>query len=152
VLNVSAVEKSTGLEGNITITNERNRLTKEEIARIVAEAERYRLDELNNRERIQAKSALETFCFNIKENIEKKKDAVVKKCTEIMEWLDKSEPADKEEFEKKKREVEDLLNGIPKLVASSTSKVGNAGPSPKRGSQTSGDEENKAESSKRAKK
>jgi len=113
---------------------------------MVAEAERYRLDELNNRECTQAKSALEFFCLNIKENMEKQKDAVVNKCTEIMDWLDKGEPADKEEFEKKKKGVEDLLNGIPKLAASSNALVGNSGPNLKRGGETSpGDKENPAD-------
>ena len=111
MLNVTARESSTGLEGNITITNDRNRLTKEEIDRMVADAERYHLDELKHRDCVLAKSALETFCLNIKENVQKEKDTVLQKCTEIMEWLDKGEPADKEEFEKKKKELEALLNG-----------------------------------------
>lgn len=78
---------------------------------MVADAERYRIDELKHRERVLAKSSLESFCVSIKENVQKEKDMVLQKCTEIMEWLDKDDQkADKEDFEKKKREVEALLN------------------------------------------
>ena len=51
-----AKEKSTGVESRMTISNERNRLTKEEIDRMVADAESYRLDELNHRKRALARS------------------------------------------------------------------------------------------------
>ena len=154
-MNVTAREKTTGLEGSITITNDRNRLTKDEIDRMVADAERYRLDELKHRERTLAKSALESFCLTIKENVEKQKDVVVQKCTEIIDWLDKDDQADKEEFEKKKKEVEDLMNVIPHLVASSTVvAIDESRSTPKRRSETSpgGSKEKDSMSNKRAKK
>ena len=153
-MNVTAKEKSTGLEGSIIISNDRNRLTKEEIDRMVADAERYRLDELKHRERTSAKSALESFCLSIKQNVEKQKDVVVKKCTDIINWLDKDEPADKKDFEEKKKEVEDLMNGIPQLVASSTAAAIESRSTPKRRSETSpgGSKEKDSMSNKRAKK
>ncbi len=114
-MTVSAKEKTTGLKGSISISNDWNRLTKEEIERMVADAERYRLDELKHRERTQAKSALETFVLTVKEDVQRKKEKalrVLQKCSEIMEWLDEDDQqAIKEDFEKRKKEVETLLEG-----------------------------------------
>jgi len=123
-LNVSIKEGSTGLEGTITISNDRNLLTKLEIERMIVYAERYRLDDLEHRERVEAKKALESFCLNIKEKAQNKgKDTLLQKCSEIVGWLDKDEPAKKEDFEKRKREVEELLEkGALNAEASTASK------------------------------
>nr|AGQ50301.1 heat shock cognate 70 [Leguminivora glycinivorella] len=71
ILNVSAVEKSTNKENKITITNDKGRLSKEEIERMVNEAERYRSEDDKQKETIQAKNALESYCFNMKSTMEK---------------------------------------------------------------------------------
>ncbi|XP_071629197.1 retinoblastoma-like protein 1 [Temnothorax longispinosus] len=72
ILNVSAVDKSTGKENKITITitNDKNRLSKDDIERMVNEAERYRTEDEKQKETIAAKNGLESYCFNMKTTVE----------------------------------------------------------------------------------
>jgi len=73
ILNVSAADKSTGRENKITITNDKGRLSKEEIERMVSDAERYRSEDEKQRERVAAKNSLESYCFNMKSTVEDEK-------------------------------------------------------------------------------
>merc|ERR1712119_278960 len=66
ILNVSACDKSTGKENNITITNDKGRLSKEDIERMVQEAEKYKAEDDAQKDRIQAKNGLESYAFNMK--------------------------------------------------------------------------------------
>merc|ERR1712057_146719 len=66
ILNVNAVEKSTGKEQKITITNDNGRLSAEEIERMVEEAERYKAEDEATRVRIEAKNSLEYYCYSMK--------------------------------------------------------------------------------------
>ncbi|XP_076651358.1 heat shock 70 kDa protein cognate 4 [Halictus rubicundus] len=122
ILNVSAVEKSTGKENKITITNDKGRLSKEDIERMVNEAERYRSEDEVQRERIAAKNALESYCFSMKSTMEDEKlkdkiDAsdkqkVMEKCNEVIAWLDANQLAEKEEFADKQKELESICSPI----------------------------------------
>ena len=73
ILNVSAVEKSTGRENKITITNEKGRLTKEDIERMVSEAERFKSEDEAQAKRIEAKNGLENYAFNVRNSINDEK-------------------------------------------------------------------------------
>merc|ERR1711988_1580030 len=66
ILNVASVDKSTGKSEKITITNEKGRLSKEEIDRMVKEAEEFAASDRENKERIEAKNQLENFLFQVK--------------------------------------------------------------------------------------
>merc|ERR1711973_365940 len=109
ILNVSAMDKSTGKENKITITNDKGRLSKEDIERMVQEAEKFKADDEKQKDRISAKNAQESYCFNMKSTVEddKVKDkiseddrkAIMDKCQEIISWLDQNQLAEKEEFE-----------------------------------------------------
>ena len=122
ILNVSAVDKSTGKENKITITNDKGRLSKEEIERMVQDAEKYKNDDDNQRERISSKNGLESYCFNMKSTVEddKVKDKISEEdckkimevCDEAIKWLDSNQLAEKEEFEHKKKEVEKVCTPI----------------------------------------
>ena len=70
ILNVSALEKSTGKENKITITNDKGRLSQEEIERMVNEAEQYKAEDDANKNRIEAKNGLENYCYSLKSSIE----------------------------------------------------------------------------------
>merc|ERR1711881_82964 len=72
ILNVSATEKSTGKEQKITITNDKGRLSQDEIERMVQEGEKYKAEDDANRNRIEAKNGLENYCYQIKTSIESK--------------------------------------------------------------------------------
>merc|ERR1712174_132605 len=66
ILNVSAVEKSTGKEQKIAIKNDKGRLSQDEIDRMVDEAERYKAEDEANRVRVEAKNSLENYCYSMK--------------------------------------------------------------------------------------
>merc|ERR1711915_580141 len=122
ILNVSACDKSTGKQNKITITNDKGRLSKAEIERMVNDAEKFKADDEKQKERISAKNGLESYCFNMKTTIEddKVKDKISEddmkkindKCDEAIKWLDANQLAEVEEFNDKQKEVEAVCNPI----------------------------------------
>ncbi|XP_060111397.1 heat shock 70 kDa protein-like [Heteronotia binoei] len=122
ILNVTAVDKSTGKENKITITNDKGRLSKDDIDRMVQEAEQYKAEDEANRERVVSKNALESYAYNVKQTMEDEKlkgkigdqdkQRVLEKCQEVISWLDRNQMAEKEEFEHKQKELEKLCNPI----------------------------------------
>jgi L1 cell adhesion molecule like protein len=122
ILNVSAADKSTGKSQSITITNDKGRLSKEEIDRMVAEGEKYADDDAKQREKIDSKNSLEQYCFQMKSLVGEQaaKDklspedikSVEDKCTEVLAWLDSNQMAEKDEFDAMKKELEEVVNPI----------------------------------------
>merc|ERR1712235_222353 len=112
ILNVSAVDKSTGKENKITITNDKGRLSKEDIERMVNEAEKYKEEDKAAQERVQAKNELESHAFQLKQSVEDEKATLVAKCDEVINWLDSNQTAEKEEYEYQKKELEKVANPI----------------------------------------
>merc|ERR1712032_1576812 len=122
ILNVSAVDKSTNKQSKITITNDQGRLSKEEIERMVNDAEKFKAEDEKQKERIAAKNGLESYCFNMKSTIndEKLKDKISEgdkrtissKCEEAVNWLDSNQLAEVDEFQDKQKEVEAVCNPI----------------------------------------
>jgi len=122
ILNVSASDKSTGKQNKITITNDKGRLSKEDIERMVNDAEKFKAEDEVQKERIAAKNGLESYCFNMKATLddEKVKDkisdadkkAINDKCDEAIKWLDGNQLGEKEEFVDKQKEVEAVCSPI----------------------------------------
>merc|ERR1719159_1309416 len=123
VLNVTAEDKSaSGKKANITITNDKGRLSKDDIERMVREAEQFADEDAQAKERIDAKNGLESYAYNMKTQInddkfkdaleEDDKKAVEDKVNEVMTWLDTAEHAEKEEFESMQKELESVCNPI----------------------------------------
>merc|ERR1719265_374280 len=122
ILNVSAQDKSTGKANQITITNEKGRLSQSEIDRMVQEAEKFKAEDDLNKAKIEAKNGLENYCFTMRNtlNEEKLKDkfeagdqeAIEKAVQETLDWLDKNQMAEKDEFEAKQKELEAVVNPI----------------------------------------
>merc|ERR1711862_970561 len=120
ILNVSATEKSTGKEQKITITNDKGRLSQEEIERMVQEAEKYKAEDDANKNRIEAKNGVENYCYSLKSTMSDEKVAdkipaddkkkLESKIDEVMAWLDANQAAEKEEYEAKQKEVESIAN------------------------------------------
>jgi heat shock protein 1/8 len=122
ILNVSAVEKSTGKEQKITIKNDKGRLSQDEIERLVQEAEKYKSEDEANRARVEAKNSLENYAFQVRNSIndeklsgalsaeDKKKidDAV----TKTSSWLNSNQHAEKEEYEEEQKELEKIVTPI----------------------------------------
>jgi len=122
ILNVSAADKSTGKQNKITITNDKGRLSKEEIERMVNDADKFRAEDEKQKERISAKNGLESYCFNMKTTIEDEKvkdkisgddaKAINSKCDETIQWLDANQLAEVDEYTAKQKEVEGVCNPI----------------------------------------
>uniref|UniRef100_W5ME70 Heat shock cognate 71 kDa protein n=1 Tax=Lepisosteus oculatus TaxID=7918 RepID=W5ME70_LEPOC len=122
IMNVSAVDKSTGKENKITITNDKGRLSKEDIERMVQEAEKYKAEDDVQRDKVSSKNALESYAFNMKSTVEDEKlkgkisdedkQKILEKCNEVISWLDKNQTAEKEEYEHQQKELEKVCNPI----------------------------------------
>jgi L1 cell adhesion molecule like protein len=122
ILNVSAQDKSTGKSNQITITNEKGRLSQTEIDRMVQEAEKFRAEDEANRSKVEAKNSLENYCFSMRntlteEQLQDKLEAGDKQKIEsavqdTLPWLDKNQLAGKDEFEAKQKELEAVVNPI----------------------------------------
>eukprot|EP00558_Chaetoceros_sp_UNC1202_P014475 CAMPEP_0197233642 /NCGR_PEP_ID=MMETSP1429-20130617/1652_1 /TAXON_ID=49237 /ORGANISM="Chaetoceros sp., Strain UNC1202" /LENGTH=651 /DNA_ID=CAMNT_0042691935 /DNA_START=43 /DNA_END=1998 /DNA_ORIENTATION=- len=122
ILNVSAVEKSTGKENKITITNDKGRLSQDEIERMVQEAEKYKAEDDANKNRIEAKNGLENYCYSLKTSVsspevegkipEDDKSKVTSAIDETLQWLDTNMSAEKEEFEEKQKALEAIAMPI----------------------------------------
>jgi len=122
ILNVSAQDKSTGKSNQITITNEKGRLSQAEIDRMVQEAEKYRAEDEQQKVKIEAKNGLENYCFTMRNTLQEEKlkdkfegddkDKIEKAVQEALDWLDKNQLAEKDEFEAKQKELEGIVNPI----------------------------------------
>jgi len=129
MLNVSAKDKSSGKSKNITITNDSNRLSKEEIERMVADAEKYKEEDDKIMKKIEAKNKLEGYCFSIRSSMlnepsTKEKlgsDATIleTKVNEMLSWLDMNSDATIEEYEEKYKELEKIVLPITSKLYSS---------------------------------
>merc|ERR1712061_852400 len=108
--------------GQITITNEKGRLSQSEIDRMVQEAEKYRAEDESTKAKIEAKNGMGNYCFTMRNtlNEEKLKDKfeegdkekIEKAVQDALDWLDKNQLAEKDEFEAKQKEVEGIVNPI----------------------------------------
>merc|ERR1711909_241334 len=122
ILNVSAQDKSTGKSNQITITNEKGRLSQAEIDRMVQEAEKYASEDSKLKEKVEAKNGLENYCFTMRNTLQEEKlkdkfeagdkDKIEAAVKDALDWLDKNQLAEKEEFEAKQKELEGVVNPI----------------------------------------
>lgn len=122
IMNVSAVEKGTGKSNKIVITNDKGRLSKEEIERMLADAEKYKAEDEAEAARISAKNGLESYAYSLKNTlsdskVDEKLDASDKETLKaeidkIISWLDENQTATKEEYESQQKELEGVANPI----------------------------------------
>jgi len=142
ILNVSALEKGTGKTQKITITNDKGRLSKEDIERMVADAEKYAAEDEQIKERTAAKNGLESYAYSLKQTLEspetgdKLSDAdkgpVKEKLDEVLKFLEESsESASIEEIKERQTELEGLANPMmQKLYAQGGAPGGMPGGAP----------------------
>ena len=122
IVNVSAKDQSTGKTNAITITNDTGRLSKGEIDRMVADAEKYKKEDEMQREKIAARNSLESYVYSVKQtaedpNVVNKLNAddleiVKNKTQEVMAWLDRNSMADKDEYEEKQKDLQQVCSPI----------------------------------------
>ena len=122
IINVSALEKGTGKTNKIVITNDKGRLSKEEIERMLSEAEKYKAEDEAEAARISAKNALESYAYSLRNTIsdpkvDEKLDASEKETLKAeidktVAWLDDNQTATVEEYESQQKTLEGVANPI----------------------------------------
>jgi L1 cell adhesion molecule like protein len=122
ILNVSALEKGTGKTNKITITNDKGRLSKEEIERMVSDAEKFKEEDEKEAARIAGKNGLESYSYSLKNTLSEEKfkekvsaedrEKLEKAIDETISWLDDNQTAATEEFTDKQKELEGVANPI----------------------------------------
>eukprot|EP00998_Keelungia_sp_KM082_P000615 NODE_1070_length_1484_cov_227.926308_g1059_i0.p2 GENE.NODE_1070_length_1484_cov_227.926308_g1059_i0~~NODE_1070_length_1484_cov_227.926308_g1059_i0.p2 ORF type:complete len:465 (+),score=171.36 NODE_1070_length_1484_cov_227.926308_g1059_i0:131-1396(+) len=122
ILQVAAEDKSTGKKNQITITNDKGRLTKEDIERMVNDAQKYADDDAQQRERIEAKNGLENYAYSMKNTVNDEKVAdkieaedkqkILDAVEDAIKWLDSNQEGNKDEYEDRQKELEGVCNPI----------------------------------------
>ena len=133
ILNVSASEKSTGKMQKITITNDKGRLSKDDIERMVQEAAAAAEEDKVHMEKVEAKNGLESYVYNVRNSLNDEKtreklgasecDTYLEKTKVYLDWLDANQSASKDEFDEQKKASEaDFQPFFMKLYASESTK------------------------------
>ena len=123
ILTVSGVEKGTGKQENISITNDKGRLTKEEIDQMILDAEKFAEEDKAIKERIDAKHAFQNYIYQMRNTIEDKdkladkldmddKNTIAEALTEAEDWLNSNDDADKDAFEEQMKELQRTCDPI----------------------------------------
>lgn len=130
ILHVAAKDKGTGKQNQITITNEKGRLSKEEVDRMVADAERFKSDDEKEFKRIEAKNSLESYAYSVKSSLRDEKIAPLIEASdkskidtavnETISWVESNQMGSVEEFEGKRKELEDLVMPIMSKIYQNT--------------------------------
>eukprot|EP00798_Chlamydomonas_sp_ICE-L_P014673 gene14673-20708_t len=128
ILNVAAEDKGTGKSKKITISSDKNRLSKKEIEALVEEAEQYAEQDKKARERVDARNKLEAYLYSMKNTAEDSlagkiadsdKETVVAAVSGALDWLEENNDADTEDFVDRLKEVEDICQPIVAAVYAS---------------------------------
>ncbi|KAG2319835.1 hypothetical protein Bca52824_013048 [Brassica carinata] len=122
ILNVSAEDKTAGVKNQITITNDKGRLSKEEIEKMVQDAEKYKAEDEQVKKRVEAKNSLENYAYNMRNTVKDEKLAgkldqedkqkIEKAIDETIEWIEGNQLAEVDEFEYKLKELEGICSPI----------------------------------------
>jgi len=139
ILHVSARDKATSKVESITITNDRGALSKEEIDRMVKEAEEYEEEDKKVKERVEARNGLESLAYNLRNQIndeeklakkldEDEKSTIDEAVKEVIDWLDENPSAEKEDYEEKQKDLQNKVNPIISKVYGSAGGAGGAAP------------------------
>ena len=126
ILNVSASDTSTGRRNQITITNEKGRLSQAKIDRMIQAAEQFNSEEKAHKLRIEAKNGLENYCYSLRNSMQEgelkekftaeDKEALEKGIKDTLDWLDKNQLGEKDEFEAKQKDLEAIANPILVII------------------------------------
>jgi heat shock protein 1/8 len=140
ILNVSAVDKATGKQNKITITNDKGRLSKEEIEKMVSDAEKFKAEDEAVKAKIEAKNGFENYCFQMKNTLndeklkstftDEEKTTIEEASKEGLQWLEGNTDADADAVAGKQKELEAKFNPIMMRVYQATGGAGMPGGMP----------------------
>lgn len=137
ILTVSAADKGTGKKESITITNDKGRLTKEEIDQMIADSEKYAEEDKAIKEKIDAKNQFENYIYQMKNSVEDKeklaeklsdedKSTIKDALTDAQDWLNANSDAEKDDFEDKLKELQSTCDPIVSKVYQASGSQGGA--------------------------
>lgn len=123
ILQVSAEDKGTGNKEKITITNDQNRLTPEDIERMIQESEQFAEEDKKMKEKVETRNELESYAYSLKNQVNDKeklgakisdedKEKIEEAVNEKIAWLEENQEADGEEFKTQKKELEEIVQPI----------------------------------------
>ncbi|MCO5578426.1 hypothetical protein L7F22_032268 [Adiantum nelumboides] len=120
ILNVSAEDKTAGVKNKITITNDKGRLSKDDIEKMVQDAEKYKQEDEEVKRKVEAKNSLENYAYSMRNTVKDDKlkldpadkAKIEKAVNDTIEWLDRNQLAEVEELDDKQKELESLCNPI----------------------------------------
>jgi len=123
ILQVSAEDKGTGNKEKITITNDQNRLTPEDIERMIRDAEKFADEDKQLKEKVEARNELESYVYSLKNQIGDKeklgakltdsdKEKIEAVIDEKIKWLENNAEAEAEDFKRQKKDAEDIVQPI----------------------------------------
>jgi len=134
ILTVNACEKSSSKSKNITITNDRGRLSKEQIEEMVKKAEQLKEEDEKNFKKVEAKNSLESYVYNWRNQLDNKElteklgeeetEKAKNLIKEAQSWLDANTTAEADEFEHKQKELEGHFNGLAQKMYGSSGMPG----------------------------
>jgi len=137
ILNVNAMDKGSGKSQKITITNDKGRLTKEEIEKMVNDAEKFKAEDELIKKKVEAKNGFENYCFQMKNTLneeklkevftEDEKKTIEETSKEGLQWLEGNQDADADAIEGKQKELEAKFNPIMMRVYQQTGGAGAGG-------------------------
>jgi len=138
ILQVSAEDKGTGNKEKITITNDQNRLTPEDIEQMIQDAEKFADEDKKLKERVESRNELESYAYSLKNQINDKeklgsklndedKEKIEESVNDKISWLEENQEADSEDFKAQKKELEDTVQPI---IAKLYQQGGDAGSPP----------------------
>ena len=130
ILNVSAVDKSGGQSKSITITNEKGRLSQSEIDRMLKEAEQFKAEDEKNKQKLEAKSHLESYAYSLRNTLNDQKigsklqgedkNKLENAVKETLNWIEKNQmSADQQQFEDQQKKLEQIAMPIISKLYSS---------------------------------
>ncbi|CAH1786177.1 unnamed protein product [Owenia fusiformis] len=123
ILKVSAEDKGTGNKEKITINNDQNRLSPEDIERMINDAEKYAADDEKVKSKVEARNELESYAYSLKNQVGDKeklgaklsdedKEKITEALDEKIKWLEANQEAEAEDFKTQKKELEDIVQPI----------------------------------------
>jgi len=113
ILHVTAKDKASNKKNNITISNDKGRLSEEEINRMITEAEQYKVEDDKQAAKVAAVESIKNYCYQLEEQVEgteglteEENEKLGEKIIEVLEWIEQNDSADVDLLEKKKKELE----------------------------------------------
>jgi len=148
ILKVSAEDKGTGNKNNIVINNNQNRLSPEEIERMIKESEKFADEDKKIKERVEAKNELESYVYSLKNQVndkeklgaklsEEEKTTITDAVEEKIKWLESNSEAEVDDFKAQKKELEEVVHPIMSKFYQQGGEGGNAGSGPEQANEES---------------